>query len=524
MKNKLQRMTPWLVLLCAYVFAVGIVALYGAHNVNSDMSSEMVLAALLNAEGGINSPNWYYSTELRIFSHVPVFQLALRIFPDSWAAARICALAVLLALVAASLIWMGRCAGLGDAAVYAAAVLLIPVSDIHEYLFSLGGGYIPYIAMAAVLIALTLRMKRGKGVVLRMLLLFALSLWGGLTGVRMLMICGVPLLLACLLEFWTTLRHSDALNQAFRSHQAAMMLGAGISAFAMLLGYVVNAKVLSSMYHFADYGDMLLGELDLTLIAQQMQYIAVFFGLNEGLPLLSISGIADVLMLCVCVLMAGAVCILLKARREISAEQRIVVYYAVFAIALGMFLNIVTGKRDNPYAVGYYMMGVFMLVTLLYLACERMACKISALRTLSMLALSGVFMLQGVTFVRNYVNTAPSAHEEAAAWLTENGYTTGYATFWNGNVLTEASNGEIDMYVYSGWQDTELYDWLQETRHLEATPEGPVFVFVSGEEYYGKTVPAAQEAHLVWTSETYGSRVYVYDDAAEVEALQKAQR
>ena len=111
--------------------------------------------------------------------------------------------------------------------------------------------------------------------------------------------------------------------------------------------------------------------------------------------------------------------------------------------------------------------------------------------------------------------------EEAAQWLAENGYSNGYATFWNSNVMTEASDGVLDVYVYYSWEGTELYPWLQRTTHLDTPPEGPVFVYISEDDYHPTQPPCEQEDHLAWRSKE-GS-IYIYDSAAEVDALQRAQ-
>lgn len=69
------------ILLAALVFAaclavtVGNYAAYGEHNLDSDMSSEFVLAQLLNEEGRLITDSWYYSTEIRLVSPLPVYQL-----------------------------------------------------------------------------------------------------------------------------------------------------------------------------------------------------------------------------------------------------------------------------------------------------------------------------------------------------------------------------------------------------------------------------------------------------------------
>ena len=141
-------------------------------------------------------------------------------------------------------------------------------------------------------------------------------------------------------------------------------------------------------------------------------------------------------------------------------------------------------------------------------------------RTAAMLAVVGVFFLQSASFVRSYMVHEENEHEAAAAWLTENGYTQGFASFWNGNILTELSDGELEMYVYGELTEPELTPWLQETRHLTDVPEGRTFVFVGYLETFLPDIPCMQEEHLVWTS-PYGSKVYEYENAQEVIDLQR---
>ena len=74
--------------------------------------------------------------------------------------------------------------------------------------------------------------------------------------------------------------------------------------------------------------------------------------------------------------------------------------------------------------------------------------------------------------------------------MVAEGYENGYATFWNGNVMTELSGGKIQMWV---WRDAaldqhgpdvdEIYPWLQLTSHDTERPTGKVFVLFSREEF-----------------------------------------
>ena len=111
MKLRVKKIAAWLwpllILGICLSISVGTYAMYGQHNLDSDISSEFVLAQLLNDEGRFFlTDSWFYSTELRVVSPVPVYQLALMATGD-WHIARTISIAVLLAGVAASLVYMG---------------------------------------------------------------------------------------------------------------------------------------------------------------------------------------------------------------------------------------------------------------------------------------------------------------------------------------------------------------------------------------------------------------------------------
>ena len=108
---KALKSLPWLVLAAALALSVGIFARSGRHNLDADLSSEMVLAQLLNEEGRLVTDSWYYSTELRSLSPVPLYQLGLRLF-SSWHAARVFAVSVVLLVFVASLLYMARAMGM----------------------------------------------------------------------------------------------------------------------------------------------------------------------------------------------------------------------------------------------------------------------------------------------------------------------------------------------------------------------------------------------------------------------------
>lgn len=194
--NALKRGLPYLVLIAAVLMSVGIFALYGMHNLDSDMASEMILADMLNQEGTLFSADWYYSTELRVVSPAPLYQIGLRLF-DSWHWARTFALALMLLGVVVSFLFMARAAGMKQGAVYCAAALILPFSQAYMFLFAYGGFYAAYFAMTCLAIGAVLRVHASRRKLLLGLFLVLAGVWSGMTGVRMLMIHGVPLMLAC---------------------------------------------------------------------------------------------------------------------------------------------------------------------------------------------------------------------------------------------------------------------------------------------------------------------------------------
>jgi hypothetical protein len=71
--------------------------------------------------------------------------------------------------------------------------------------------------------------------------------------------------------------------------------------------------------------------------------------------------------------------------------------------------------------------------------------------------------------------------------LQERGYRNGYATFWNANILTELSDGAIDVWCVEAFDgDTPkhpaIYQWLQKKSHDTELPVGKTFVVWNAEE------------------------------------------
>lgn len=79
------------------------------------------------------------------------------------------------------------------------------------------------------------------------------------------------------------------------------------------------------------------------------------------------------------------------------------------------------------------------------------------------------------------------AYCRIADTLEERGYRNGYASFWSANILTELSDGEIDVWCVDSFDATttqhpDVYKWLQVKSHDTERQSGKSFVIWNAED------------------------------------------
>ncbi|MBO5450635.1 MAG: hypothetical protein J6A11_03725 [Lachnospiraceae bacterium] len=113
--------------------------------------------------------------------------------------------------------------------------------------------------------------------------------------------------------------------------------------------------------------------------------------------------------------------------------------------------------------------------------------------------LLSVILLGSIQFVGN-VHLIAQLNEDdnkelraAIAFLKQEGYTQGYSTYWKGNLTTELSGGDIEMWIMcddaAGAGIAEVQDvhtvfcWLQNKSHDNNFPKGKQFIMLTRDEY-----------------------------------------
>ena len=501
MNRKIKESIPeiLLVFLCLSL-AVGTFFLLGEHNIDADSASEMVLADLLNQENGLLSTNWFYSTELRVISPVPVYQLCLR-FISSWHVARTIANVILLCGMTALVILTGKSLGLGEASVYTGALILLPVSWAQRFLVSWYGFYTVYVMDTCLFLLLIARGRRKRLSVV----LFLLGGISGLSGVRMPMLCGIPVLAASLL----CLLFKDSGKKELRRVVYALASFAG-----MMVGYWINGHILAEKYVFQHYDAIRISTFSAEEFLKWISALLAFWGYQEGVPLMSLQGMCNLGIVAFILLLPVLFIHFLGKMETLKSEQRMACFYAAVCSASVMVLVCIGSDfaiKDT--SVGYFLPGM-------YFAC---ACCLKELQDKSgrrqgqavLVGIIILFFMCSILSIRKDAVSSETPRERAAKWLCDNGYTQGYATYWNGNVLSYYADGKLDLTTFSWWGTPTPQKWLQKRDHM-TPPKDRVFIYTDDKELGSMEdgLPFAKEEHLLYEED--GICLYVYDSGQEV--------
>lgn len=498
--NKYVRVFLWVFLAAAFCFLTVFMWRRGDMLTDSDITSEMLLAQAASEEHSLISPNWYYSTELRVLNIQLLYSLFFHLFSD-WTLVRTASCAASYLLMLVSCYYLLSQAGLKKYFTLTAIFLLLPFSDNYFEYVLLALLYATFISIsffaAGMLLHYAKASPSGKKVLLAAMII--LAFFAGLGGARHVVVLYAPMLGAVILL-------------SIVERKPSVYLTGSIAGFAAsIAGYLINAKILAASYHFLNWNaDMHFG-FSFRGILDIIFGVLRFFGYSYGdvrTPVLSAFSCLVVLVMAVCLIRH-----VIKNIKNPEAGWLISVYiicaYGIFAV-IYTFTDMLYSDR--------YGMSVLMFAVPVTIAG---LCEMEWKKPLKMglcVALAGGFLISSIFRYVHYGRMDKTAEfRPVVKLLQEEEVFKGYATFWSGNVLTELSDGSIEVWCLrdtpseSGIDD--LLDWLQRADHLTSQPEGPVFLFLSEEDYEAWSVcPAREEA--VYDSGEYV--LFFFDDYSEL--------
>ena len=490
--TKQNRTTYIILLLWAAACLAMLVAdwrCWAVNRLDSDMASEQVLANLLAQEGGALSANWYYSTELRVVNTQLVMAPLFRLFSD-WHTVRVAGSIILMLLYLAAWLWFGRSAKLKYGGLLGAGLLALPYGELYRQYVLEGLYYIPHIAISFVVLGCAVRILYGGRRVPLAIGMAVFSFAAALGGPRQLFILNIPLTAAVLLLCWMDAPQGSTLRQkaewAMRSPGGSLLAASLAADAAALAGYAVNVKMLSEKYYFQDQGYVAFTGLNLDRLQWFANAVLRSFGWTEGkvFSLTAVFDLAALALLVFCFVFS-----LRLVRGKAPLAHRLV---GAFFLAGAACFAMLYGLTNSGHSDRYLLPLAILFVPLLEIALADCPPKYRPDARFLTVLLAAVLLLRAGTDYRAAAK-AENPNRGAAEFLVENGYRDGYASFWDGNIITELTNGALNVWTLTPNSVPELRPWLQVTQHLQNPPQGKVFFVISKWEANGERQPTTQE-------------------------------
>lgn len=492
---------------------------------DADASSELILAELLNEEGGILSENWYYSTELRVLNTNLIYSPLFSVF-SSWRMVRFVGSVILQAILVLSFLFCAKHAGVRlSIRLFAAGLLLLPVSVTHAQMLLMHCYYVPHVAIGFILMGLlfmTLDMK--KQLYVRLLCFFAyllLSFVSGLGGVRQLMVTFLPLLLAGLQLLFSD-HEAEGVLQRLDSDFCVPKIElrylldthAGRGLFLILfgsasagIGYLFNSRILAAKYSFFSFEFTSLGDLSAEHIFLVLTKLLGTFGYRgaSSALLISVTGVLAILSVGCCAVAFVFASRMMKKESKPKSYDLSLFGSVFFAGAIVTFLLFIFTQRD---AKAMYFIPVYVLAIGSFAAMLENA--LIDHRRLVRIVILGVSVVMlgnaGLTaryFISNHCGERVPLYSaitygdyeghiddvreirSAVDYLLDNGYSYGYSDFWNGNLCTEMTEGALRFVnLHIRPDGFEYYNWLMRKDTVEeALAAEKPFLLVSKEDH-----------------------------------------
>ena len=380
------------------------------------------------------------------------YQLGLHIFPDDWYAARMLGQALMVLALILLYLYVAHSLKLKNCGVWGAAALACPFGVWYLWYCLFCGYYIAYmlwmmLSFGAILHLLDSKTRAGR--ILQGLLLVGACLISGLNSVKGAMVFYVPLFLTAVVIFFLRWRMHP---KVFPAREWRLI---GLSAVALVLvaiGYGINSAVLAKRYYFLNYNTLEWRPLTLDgLLAKYSDFLGLFgypggdSFLNPEIELFSLSGLLG----CCGVLTAGAIVIslvrLLLHWKQLQGEQLVIpVFLATALLVVGLIFSWTGGV--GTVAPSHWLPIVPFVFLALQLEGETEDFRLRFTRKVAALAFCGCVVATSIGAVHQFPVTGYVLNphlKTVCDWLVQNGYTNGYASYWNGNVERQRADGMV---------------------------------------------------------------------------------
>ncbi len=529
----IRKYYPYIVLAGVFLALLFWNAFYLENWLDSDMAAEMMFSKLLAEEGRLfASTGWYYSTEFRfLYTHLimgPLFHIF-----DSWHVIRMITNVIFYILLLLSYFYMmGELPVEKNKKILGGVVLLLPFSETMMLHMHMGNTYMSHVIILFFYLGLFLRLvgNRKRTVSLYILwgIYLGLSLICGVSGVRYMLVLQCPLVLASVWhlagdEAFENLRKEvsrENVKAVFGGERLRRLAVSLLGAFGCVTGYGINVLYVSRTYSFQTYESTNFIDVYQGVFTERLQdafgSLLMLFGYIPGKSVLSLRGMISIIAFVLLMLLGY---IALKERREQQPLKRFVVLLFYSSFLLNSFVFVFTNSTLVP---RYYITTVILLIPLgiFYFEVERNPLDRYVVAFLLVFCLFFATAKTGLSMMTTDKN---AERRVIAQELVEKGYTFGYATYWNANIIQELSDGKVELANLHREDDGgfSLFHWSSIQQYYEPDyAQGKVFLLLTEEEEGvlagSRILQAGQEVFR-------GSGYVIYDYKGNRDFLEAAQ-
>ena len=212
------------------------------------------------------------------------------------------------------------------------------------------------------------------------------------------------------------------------------------------------------------------------------------------------------------VLLAVLIYCAVKQLKRSSGVRYFLTVFLIVAFFLNLFVFTFTTSTMVP---RYYLTILIFALPVVAFFLEQESFPFDRLAVVVILA--GCLMISTAKTVFSFISVDKNADKrEVAAFLQENDYDFGFATYTNGNIITELTNGEVEIANIGDPQYLEYFKWSSPMKYYdEDYHDGEVFLLLTkGEEMQFANTQALQQGQNVYDDGKYV--VLLYDNRADL--------
>lgn len=466
---------------------------------DSDMAAEMIFSRLLAKEGHILATrNWYYSTEFRVL-YTQVIMTPLFYLTNSWHFIRAITNIVTYVLMLISYFYMMRPLKVDKRWVaLTGTILLLPFSETMMTHMQMGNTYMPHVIIAFLYFGMFLRLAEGKKYrrwrkIEIMLFYVLLAIVCGISGVRYLLAMQCPLVLAAFLyllksdefgvlreQFGVSRDAKTSLRRICSCEQAKYLYYSLLGLAASVAGYGVNVLWVSRNYIFQTYGTTNFIAVYQGIFWERVQNafgsLLMLFGYIPEKSFLSLRGLVTIIAFIMLVVYCSCV---VRVYHKSNGQKFFVTLFVAVAFALNLFVFVFTNSTMVP---RYYITILIFAFPVLAFFLEG---KEKVFDKFAIIGILGVCLAVSTAKTTLSFITVDKNQEKRAvcAFLAENDYKFGFASYWNANIITELTDGEVEIANISNPEELEYFKWSSPVKYYEEDYyKNEVFLLLTAEE------------------------------------------